>query len=296
MLSSPKTVSFISASGGVGKTTLSIFLAKWLLEGSEGRRVAPTRLLLVDLDPTAGLSLSLMREEEYQRHVDEGKTLVGLYQKRSRGVQVNIEEYVVPVNHEGHLLNIIIPGEELDLMVDELWRPGNPGQRFRKMLERSGLYTRYEYVIFDSAPFFDMRYTVLSLYASGKYVVVLRPSLVDFRRTIKMLRRLIGYADDFNLSTVEFLGRFLGVFNLAHSKTKESDALLDLGFHGTARGRSNEDEYMKAIQGYVEELKKLISVSQFIIPVKAEIARLNMKDARKDLQGPLNDLITHLGT
>jgi ATPases involved in chromosome partitioning len=48
MSSKARAVSFISASGGVGKTTLTILLAKWLLEK---KLVSPIKLLLVDLDP-----------------------------------------------------------------------------------------------------------------------------------------------------------------------------------------------------------------------------------------------------
>ena len=146
MSSNAKTLSFISASGGVGKTTLSILLAKWIIS-YKGQRRAPLKLLLVDLDPTAGLSLSIMREDEYQRYVDEGKSLVGIYRMFNKGVvSVNIEDFAVSVNHEGYLLDVLVPRDDLDLIVDELWRPGNPGPRFRKILERSGIYNMYDYI------------------------------------------------------------------------------------------------------------------------------------------------------
>ena len=297
MSSSAKTVSFISASGGVGKTTLSAYLAMWLLEN---KRVTSSRLLLVDLDPTAGLSLSLMREEEYQQSVDEKRSLVELYESFfTRGVaSANIEDFVTKVKHGGeYWLNILVPGEELDRMVDELWRPGNPGPSFRRLMERSGVYARYDYVIFDSAPFFDMRYTVLSLYAASRYVVVLRPSLVDFRRTTRMLRRLMDYSSDFGLSTGEFLGRFMGVFNLVR-RSREADALLAKGFRGVASARSKQDERTSDLRSYVDTLENLINVSKSLIPLSAEISRLELKElekeSRKSLEEALSDIFKHI--
>ncbi|MEM2597797.1 MAG: ParA family protein [Thermofilum sp.] len=298
MSSSAKTVSFISASGGVGKTTLSAYLAMWLLEN---KRVTSSRLLLVDLDPTAGLSLSLMREEEYQQSVDEKRSLVELYESFfTRGVaSANIEDFVTKVKHGGeYWLNILVPGEELDRMVDELWRPGNPGPSFRRLMERSGVYARYDYVIFDSAPFFDARYTVLSLYAASRYVVVLRPSLVDFRRTTRMLGRLMKhYLNDFGLSTGEFLGRFMGVFNLVR-RSREADALLAKGFRGVASARSKQDERTSDLRSYVDTLENLINVSKSLIPLSAEISRLELKElekeSRKSLEEALSDIFKHI--
>lgn len=293
MSSGAKTVSFISASGGVGKTTLSAYLAMWLLAK---KRVTSLRLLLVDLDPTAGLSLSLMREEEYQQSVDERRSLVELYRSvYTRGVaSVNIEDYVTKVKHGGeYLLNILVPGEELDIVVEELWRPGNPGPRFRKLMDRSGVYSRYDYVIFDSAPFFDMRYTVLSLYAASKYVVVLRPSLVDFRRTTRMLRRLMEYAGDFGLSTGEFLARFMGVFNLVR-RSREADALLAKGFRGVGSAHSKLDERTADFRSYVDTLENLINVSKSLIPLSADISRLMLKELEKEVKEALEEALSNI--
>lgn len=294
MSSSAKTVSFISASGGVGKTTLSVFLAKWILD----EKLAPaSRLLLVDLDPTAGLSLSLMSERDYQQCVDDGKSLDRLYKDFSRGISsLNVEDYAAPVSHGGFRLNLLIPGDELDIMAEELWRPGNPGPRFRRLLERSGVYSQYDFVIFDSAPFFDMRYTVLSLYAASKYVVVLRPSLVDFRRTLRMLRRLMDYAGDFGLNTAEYLTRFLGVFNLVRQQTIESDTLVRLGFRGVSLGRSKLDERTEELRRYVEELRRLFEVSNSLIPVNTDVSRLELDKKTKEVLGEvMKSILQHVG-
>ncbi|MEM1509207.1 MAG: ParA family protein [Thermofilaceae archaeon] len=293
MSSEAKSISFISASGGVGKTTLSIYLAKWLIES---RHSLSTRLLLIDLDPTAGLSLSLMSEEEYQERVDKRITLSDLFfwdYKKGLGKRAN--EYSRPIKHGGHELNIIVPGEELDLVAAELWRYGTPGPDFRKALQNTGIFKLYDYVIFDSAPFFDIRYTVLSLFSASKHVIVLRPSPVDFRRTARMLKRIMEYANAFNLETHEFLRKFIVVFNLARQQTRETDTLIDLGFRGISRGRTGKSEEHENFKEYVSELKRLIKVSEWLIPTKAELARLELDRGTKEvLKGVLGDLVDHL--
>jgi chromosome partitioning protein len=293
MSSKAKVVSFISASGGVGKTTLTILLAKWLIEN---RLVSPLKLLLVDLDPTAGLSLSLMDEEEYERRLSEGLTLVDLYRDHQRGLMSRkVSDYARPVKHEGRELQVLVPGEELELVADELWRTGRPGPKFLELMRNSGAYTLFDSVIFDSAPFFDTRYTVLSIYAAERYVVVLRPSLVDSRRTLRMLKRLMEYAGDFGLSTAEYLTRFLGVVNLARSQTIEADALLNLGFKGVSPSRGSNplkptrDERRIVLENSIEGLRKLIPFSDYVLPLKAEISRLELKDVMKD-KGVINVL------
>jgi len=281
MSSKARVVSFISASGGVGKTTLTILLAKWLLEK---KLVSPIKLLLVDLDPTAGLSLSLMDEEEYEKRLSDGQTLVNLYRDYQRGMlSRKISDYAKPVKHEGKELYVLVPGEELELVADELWRTGRPGPKFLEIMRNSGAYALYDCVIFDSAPFFDTRYTVLSVYASERYVVVLRPSLVDSRRTLRMLRRLMDYAGDFGLSTADYLARFLEVINLARGGTREADVLLILGFKGVKPSpKPTRDERRLSLETSIDGLRKLISFSDYVLPLKAEISRLEMKELAKD--------------
>jgi chromosome partitioning protein len=175
-----------------------------------------------------------------------------------------------------------VPGEELEEIIEKLWHPGGGGE-FLDLLENSGVYTYYDYVIFDSAPFFDMRYTVLSIYAASKYVVLLRPSLIDARRTSRMISRLIKYAKGLGFSTHDFLARFLGVINLVRPGTIEGDALLRLGFKGVSPssgyGKAQPDERRTIIEDAIGGLKKILSFPDYVIPLDIEIARLNLEGA-----------------
>ncbi|MEM0010050.1 MAG: AAA family ATPase, partial [Thermofilum sp.] len=198
-----------------------------------------------------------------------------------------ISDYVTPVKHGGVELNILPPGEDLEQIVEELWNTGRPGPEFRELLEKSGAYNLYDFIIIDSAPFFDVRYTVLSIYAATRYVVVLRPSIVDSRRTARMLRRLMKYAKDFGLSTPDYMARFLGVINLAKSGTIEADALLNLNFVGVkpARGynplKHPSDERRKNLEKSIEGLRKVINFSNYVLPLNADISRLEFKEIIK---------------
>jgi len=268
--SSARTVSFISASGGVGKTTLALGLASYVY------RVAPSpRPLLVDLDPTAGLSLSVLSDEEYDSLIRDGKTLSDMLSRYEKGVVVKVEDYVQPKKVGAVAFDLLVPGEELGYHIEELWRSGKPVDIFKRFLEKVGVYGSYSFVIFDSAPFFDQRYTVLNLYASNRYVVVLRPSLIDFKRTIRMLKLLVRYhGETIAGSTPEFFRRFLAVFNMVSSITKKERSLISSFLSGGSEGEEERETHLKDMQRYAEELKTLIEVSSAYLPLKADYARL----------------------
>ncbi len=63
-MSERKTISLISAPGGVGKTTIALCLAWFLKE-----RNKPT--LLIDVDPSLGLTLSLKDYAVYKTELED---------------------------------------------------------------------------------------------------------------------------------------------------------------------------------------------------------------------------------
>nr|MDO8045395.1 hypothetical protein [Candidatus Baldrarchaeota archaeon] len=56
----------------------------------------------------------------------------------------------------------LLPGDDLIDVVDRFWKTGAAGPRFRKMFKSMVPFSRYDYVIIDTAPFFDPRYITLS--------------------------------------------------------------------------------------------------------------------------------------
>jgi len=264
--SSARTVSFISASGGVGKTTLALGLASFLYLKRQLKR-----LLLVDLDPTAGLSLSVLSDEEYDKLVESRKTLSDMLRALDEGRNVSVDDYRVPKVVGRVAFDLLVPGEELSYHMDNLWRTGRPGDVFKGALRRAGVYDRYDFVIFDSAPFFDQRYTVVNLYASERYVVVLRPSLIDLKRTIRMLSFLARiHGEALAGSSQAFFNRFLGVFNMVESRTKEGGLISSV-----LSGRVQEVEpRLKDMERYMEQLRRVIEVPSAYLSLRVHYARL----------------------
>jgi cellulose biosynthesis protein BcsQ len=173
--------SFVSASGGVGKTKLSLMLAYHL--SRNGKKV-----LFVDLDPTAGASLIVLNEDEYDELVKSRKTLSdALEQNLVQKALVEPSSVIATARVGDALLDFIVPGERLIRVVDELWKSSSAGLRFKRALESFIPFGKYDFVIVDNAPFFDPRYTALSLHISDCVFIPLRPSLIDLKRTVKML-------------------------------------------------------------------------------------------------------------
>jgi len=173
--------SFVSASGGVGKTKLSLMLTYYL--SRNGRKV-----LFIDLDPTAGASLTVFNEDEYDEIVKSRKTLSdALEQHLIQKAIVEPSSVTVTAKVGDAFLDFVVPGERLIRVVDELWKSSSAGLRFKRALESFIPFGKYDYVLVDNAPFFDPRYTALSLHISDCVFIPLRPSLIDLKRTARML-------------------------------------------------------------------------------------------------------------
>lgn len=271
-----RTLAFISASGGVGKTTLSVLFAAYL---QHVKGVPAREILLVDLDPTAGLSLLLLGDENYAKAEDEGKTLSAAYEdlfKRSRRVEP--ERYICEAPFKDSYFKVLVPGESFPRVVEELWRPGNPGESFRRLLEELGVYSSFRYVVVDSAPFFDERYTVLSLYSSDKYAVVLRPSIVDFRRTLRMIRYLAQHhSGRLGGSTGAFYSKILAVYNLVDTGTREASALAERGIRNPEGKEEGKAKPSQEVLKGIDSLSTLVGrVADYYVPAHSDIARLDV--------------------
>ncbi len=89
-----KVIPIISAAGGVGKTTLSLMLSYVLSPHYN--------VLLIDMDPTAGLTLRMFGDLTYRRLLDERRTLMDM-----------IRDFESKFNRYKGLHNLWEAGEEL---------------------------------------------------------------------------------------------------------------------------------------------------------------------------------------
>jgi cellulose biosynthesis protein BcsQ len=146
------------------------------------------KVLFIDLDPTAGASLTVFNEDEYDELVKSRKTLSdALEQNLIQKAIVEPSSVTATAKVGDALLDFVVPGERLIRVVDELWKSSSAGLRFKRALESFIPFGKYDFVLVDNAPFFDPRYTALSLHISDCVFIPLRPSLIDLKRTARML-------------------------------------------------------------------------------------------------------------
>ena len=186
MSSLAKRVSFISAPGGVGKTKLALLLTGYLAKQNK-------KVLFIDLDPTAGASLLLLDETIFENEIEKGHSLADLIDDYMDNKSIDIRDYIIeePVYIYNYPFELLLPGEKLMDLMDRLWNSVEPGNIFKEILEKSGINTYYDYVVIDTIPFFIPKYTALSIYVSSTVFIPLRPSLVDLKRTLIMVKNRI---------------------------------------------------------------------------------------------------------
>ncbi len=101
-----QVVAFLSASGGVGKTTIAVHIAHKFL--SEGKKV-----LLIDLDPSAGLSTALLGEAGVAQLEEKRRTVGDVLLKFLRGESVELVDYVTATKLGIYRIDLVPSGDSL---------------------------------------------------------------------------------------------------------------------------------------------------------------------------------------
>jgi len=181
--SEPIFISFISASGGVGKTKLALILAYYL------QKEKHKKVLFIDLDPTGGASFSVFDDEELEAHLRNNVSFSAMIKHSNEGRNIDFDDYKISAKLSDIYVDFVIPGDDLVDIIERFWKGGSAGPTFAEKLREIIPLNRYDYVIVDTAPFFDPRYTTLSVYLSDYQIIPVTPSVVDMRRNIMMLKR-----------------------------------------------------------------------------------------------------------
>jgi chromosome partitioning protein len=179
-------LAFLSASGGVGKTTVALHLAHRFL--GEGRRV-----LLVDLDPSAGLTAALLGERGAAELEEERRTVGDALLRFMRGEVVDLGDYVVPAKLGAFRVDVVPSGDSLSDAMGLAWFSGSrpsPERLLGQFLERSGV-SRWDVVLLDTLPFYERRYTLSAFYAADKVIVVTHPYGAEPVRVRRMYGKLM---------------------------------------------------------------------------------------------------------
>jgi len=174
---------FLSAGGGVGKTTMALHLAhRFLLEGR--------RVLLVDLDPSAGLSTALLGEEGAARAEESGLTVGHLLWRLLKGAPVDWAGYVARPRLGGLEVDLLVGGEELSDVMGSIWFSAtwpSPESVLGRLL--GPVFAAYEVVILDTIPFYERRYSMSAFFAAEKVVVVAHPYGAEPARLRRMFAK-----------------------------------------------------------------------------------------------------------
>ncbi len=204
-------VSFINMKGGVGKTTLAVQVA-------HAADKAGFRTLVVDLDPQANLSQSLLTPEKYVRHLQKKRpTVVQLFDRylpptddRDSPREVDIHDVIV--KKAGYWSNTsldLIPSR-LELS-HSLKNPTGKERRLAKAL--SHVADEYDLIVIDCAPTESI--LTEAAYFASRYVLV--PVKPEFMATIG-LPLLARSIDEFTRENDDHMLEICGiVFNHSSS-------------------------------------------------------------------------------
>ena len=240
-------IAFISASGGVGKTKIALLLTDFISKYFRDKRV-----LFIDLDPTAGASLLLMDDNAFADLCRDKKTLTDMLIAFQDGKPINVENYITRVRIYHRPIDFLVPGEnpeDLMFQMDRLWDSPEPGELFSSFLKEGGVDSYYDVVVIDTIPFFIKRYTSLASYIADRSFIVMRPSLIDIRRTRKMLNEKILKIRPSNSYII---------FNMADSRVRAGFALVQYYADEDFIRKSKDSIYKpsKEVEKRFETLKK----------------------------------------
>lgn len=208
-----KIISVINYKGGVGKTSVTANLAAEL--AWEGKRV-----LLLDMDPQASLTFSLIRPEEWQKDYAERRTIKAWFDSTSIAQPVTISDLIfTPPRVTAALQSSGKPGK-LDLVASHLglinvdlelatqlggYSPTQIKSNYFKVHRRlaDGLRTidpsRYDLILIDCPPNFNIA-TKNALVASESILIPAKPDYlstlgIDYLR--KSVNTLAAEYNDF---------------------------------------------------------------------------------------------------
>ncbi len=214
-------VSVLNLKGGVGKTTLTAYLA-WAMV-RKGYRV-----LLIDLDLQGSLSSLFLSAGELAKRSEDGLVLRDfLAAAATKAADAKLQKFTVPIarlDGNAHLLATTdkLAYEELNLTFQWLFRIGRTQGQWggrkdvrlflRRAIHRGGLKKRYDVVLLDCPPMVNLC-CVNALAASDYVLVPVTPSRKSLERVPPLLQRLKEIQAEVNPD--------LGVMGMVANRTQQ---------------------------------------------------------------------------
>lgn len=165
-----KVISFINMKGGVGKTTLCREIALYLSERYQHDDKSPIKVLLIDIDPQANLTQSLLekftKETTYYKEngdIDYKCSVDNIFKQEMVGM--TRKHIILKLNENLDLM----PGELETIFLQRQQNPSTPNKLMDYIIDEN-LRSEYDYIFLDCPPTYSV-YTEMSFYTSDYYFV-----------------------------------------------------------------------------------------------------------------------------
>lgn len=207
-----KIISFLSAPGGVGKTSIALLLGWFLKQNGENN-------LVIDLDPSLGLTLKLMKIQNYYHNIEnKKKTSADLLKKISKEDpnSINHLDYISSVRFKNVTMDFIGSSIRLEDVMGDIWYGSSLG-RHKKLMEAIDIIPdeNYDYILIDVIPCYGLKYALLNLVAADYIILPLRTTLNDIYRTKMMMKELQKKAKT-EIGPQEFQKKLYFCFNMVN--------------------------------------------------------------------------------
>ncbi len=208
-----KIISFLSAPGGVGKTSMALLLGWFLKQNGHNN-------LLIDLDPSLGLTLKLIKIQKYYHEIEnKKKTSADLLRKiaKEEAVGTDYIYYLASTRFKSVTLDFIGSSIRLEDIMGDIWYGTSLG-RHKKLKEALDLIPEenYDYILIDVIPCYGLKYALLNIVAADHIIMPLRTTLNDIYRTRMMMNELQKKAKT-EIGREEFQNKLYFCFNMVNS-------------------------------------------------------------------------------
>lgn len=211
-MSKYKIISFLSAPGGVGKTSIALLLGWFLKQNGKNN-------LLIDLDPSLGLTLKLIKIQNYYHEIEnKKKTSADLLKRISKeeSKDINYLNYISSIRFKNVTMDFIGSSIRLEDIMGDIWYGSSLG-RHKKLKEAIETIPddNYDYILIDVIPCYGLKYALLNLVAADYILLPLRTTLNDIYRTKMMMKELQKKAKT-EIGRQEFQKKLYFCFNMVN--------------------------------------------------------------------------------
>lgn len=250
-------VSFLSAPGGVGKTTIALCLGWFLRKNAKS-------VLLTDMDPSLGLTLRLYNTRErifeYKKEIDDKQRTAADFLEMSwkglHGGESQLDKIIHKIPFKDVSFDFIPGSIRLEDTMSQIWYStggGHAEKYLEKGLNEIQSLKNYDYILIDTIPCYAFTYSIQSIVGGDVCIVPLRATIIDLYRTLQMMKKLERTMPKYDVTKEEFYNKMHFVFNIVDTTSKQKDRV--------ERGVYKEDLEKTCMSAYIfdEYIEKAVA-------------------------------------